>query len=103
MKWMRMKYTTYAFMIFLSVASACNLRRENQVKKDTAQNIAIQKEAATGDNMVKSEAPDAVDKLIQGYALPKFDDGLAQSPINILSNTTVQDTGQFISTNSIPA
>ena len=54
-------------------------------------------EIAPGGNMVKSEAPDAVTKIVQGYGLPKFDDGQAQSPIDIISDSTIKDSGQFIS------
>ncbi len=45
---------------------------------------------------MKSEAPDATTKTEQGYALPSSEDGLEQSPINILSDSTVKDSSQGI-------
>jgi len=53
-------------------------------QKDTA-TIDKHPSISTQANEVKSESPDASTKTEQGYALPKLDDGLAQSPINILS------------------
>jgi carbonic anhydrase len=40
-------------------------------------------------NLVKATAPDAVEEYVQGYALPEFDDGKIQSPINVLNCDTV--------------
>lgn len=37
------------------------------------------------DNVVKSEAPDAETKMDQGYCLSRHNNGMAQSPINILT------------------
>ena len=40
---------------------------------------------ADSDNFVKSEAPDAGTKMGQGYCLSRHNNGMSQSPINILS------------------
>lgn len=76
---------------------ACN----NPVAKENPKDTSIQTEQHpaidSGNNMVKDEAPDAVAKVVQGYALPKSDDGQSQSPIDIISDSTTKDSGQFIS------
>jgi carbonic anhydrase len=92
-----MKYITHVLMVTLILTSACKLPKENENQKDSTQNAADQKEPVVGGNLVKSEAPDAASKITQGYALPKFDDGLSQSPINIISDSTLRDSNQFVS------
>ncbi len=58
----------------------------------------VQNDANKGDNLVKAEAPDALNKTEQGYALPYNNkEKLAQSPINILTSNTLKDSGRFIS------
>ena len=92
-----MKYTTITLMVLMVFTIACRLPKKNADQKDSTENTVVQKDTIVGGNLVKSEAPDAITKIDQGYALPRFDDGLAQSPINILSDSTLKDSNQFIS------
>jgi carbonic anhydrase len=91
-----MKYSTFVLVGLMVFAIACNLPKKNENQNDSTQHVTTQKEADTGNNLVKSEAPDAVTKITQGYALPRFDDKLEQSPVNILSDSAVPDQGQPI-------
>jgi carbonic anhydrase len=91
-----MKYISLTLMVLMVFILACKLPKKNEDQKDSAENTAVQKDTIKGGNLVKSEAPDAVTKVTQGYALPRFDDGLAQSPINILADSTLKDSNQFI-------
>jgi len=92
-----MKYTIAAIMLMINLISTCGNPKTTGTKTDTVQPITAQHEEIPGGNMVKSEAPDAVTKTTQGYALPKLDDGEVQSPIDIISDSTMKDSGQFIS------
>ena len=93
-----MKYSTVASMLAMALISACNSPKQKETKTDTAQIVKVQPEEIATGNMVKSESPDAVTKIAQGYALPKVDSsGQAQSPIDIISDSTIKDDGQFIS------
>jgi carbonic anhydrase len=91
-----MKYKMLTFMFIMVFTIACKPPKKDENQKDSTQNVSTPKEAGTGNNLVKSEAPDAVTKITQGYALPRIDDKLAQSPVNILSDSTVKDPGQSI-------
>ena len=92
-----MKYTIAAIMPIIVLISSCSNPGNNKTQSDTVQAVAVQHEEIPAGNMVKSEAPDAVTKIAQGYSLPKFDDGQSQSPIDIISDSTTKDSGQFIS------
>ena len=92
-----MKYTIAVSMLMIVLISACSNPNKNETQTDTAQSVKAQHEEIIAGNMVKSEAPDAVTKVAQGYALPRFDDGQAQSPIDIISDSTMKDSSQFIS------
>jgi carbonic anhydrase len=93
-----MKYTWVVILLMMGLISACSNPKKNVPQTDSVQSVKVaHDEIATGGNMVKSEAPDAVAKIVQGYALPKFDDGQAQSPIDIITDSTVRDNNQFIS------
>ena len=92
-----MKYSIYFLMIYLFLFAACkDQQKENKEKSvkqtDTTKTAGKQTTANTENNEVRSEAPDALNKTEQGYALPRFDDGMAQSPINILSSSAEKDT-----------
>jgi carbonic anhydrase len=93
--WVKLAYHT--LMVITIFTLGCGLPKNNDNQKDSTENTAVQKDTIKGGNLVKAEAPDAVTKITQGYALPRFDDGLAQSPINILSDSTLKDSNQFIS------
>jgi carbonic anhydrase len=88
-----MKYSICVPIIFLLLFTACQ-NRSNEIKEtdnkqtDTVKAATKQTSADSLSNVVRAEAPDALTKTEQGYALPRFDDGLAQSPINILSSAT---------------
>ena len=92
-----MKYTIAVIMLMTNLISTCSNSNKNETKTDTVQAATVQHEEIPSGNMVKSEAPDAVTKIAQGYALPRYDDGQAQSPIDIFSDSTVKDSSQFIS------
>ncbi len=89
-----MKYKTSALLVFLNFIFACKnpVNQENQ--KDSTENTAVHTDTAISGNLVKSEAPDASGKITQGYALPRYDDKLVQSPINILTDSTIGDPHQ---------
>jgi carbonic anhydrase len=91
------KHAYHTLMVITIFTFGCGLPKNNDNQKDSTENTAVQKDTIKGGNLVKNEAPDAVTKITQGYALPRFDDGLAQSPINILSDSTLKDSNQFIS------
>jgi carbonic anhydrase len=84
-------------MLMIFIATGCNSPAPKENPKDTAIQTEQQAAIDSGNNMVKDEAPDAVTKVVQGYALPKSDDGQSQSPIDIISDSTTKDSGQFIS------
>jgi carbonic anhydrase len=91
------KYVSNTLMVITIFTLGCGLPKNSDNQKDSTENTAFQKDTMKGGNLVKAEAPDAATKITQGYALPRFDDGLAQSPINILSDSTLKDSNQFIS------
>jgi carbonic anhydrase len=91
-----MKYPIHLIIIAIPFFAAC----ENQVKQgketgnkqtDSITPVSKQSPADTESSKVRSEAPDALTKTEDGYALAKFDDGIAQSPINILSSNTEKE------------
>ncbi len=95
-----MKNSIYIILIHLLILASC----QNHSKENTA-TVSNQKDTTTADehlsvgkqsNEVKSEAPDALTKTEQGYALPRFDDGPAQSPVNILSSNTIKENNYRI-------
>jgi carbonic anhydrase len=90
-----MKNSILIPIIGFLIISACNNNQEAEPKQvDSLQNQTESKEQAdqqmvqnltrAGD-IVKAEAPDAEVKFEQGYALPRTNDGIAQSPINIIT------------------
>jgi len=92
---MKTKIITLTILIYFMILASCqNRRKENESvvhSKNDTEKIDKHASAGTQSNEIKSEAPDALTKTEQGYALPKFDDGPAQSPINILSSYTEKD------------
>ena len=89
-------YTCSLVMIF-SLALACNGSGKNENQKDTVVHAQQHNAVDFGNNMVKSEAPDAENKVTQGYALPRLDEKQSQSPVNILTDSTLSDTNQLLS------
>jgi carbonic anhydrase len=71
----------FVFQLFLS----CNSSQNDLQQKDTIARKTTDSPAVLKDNFVRSEAPDAETKMEQGYCLSKHDNGMAQSPINIIS------------------
>jgi carbonic anhydrase len=66
----------------------------NQPQKEAKQNesgVSDSLELISGGNLIKIEAPDAAAKFEKGYALPDFDKGNEQSPINILTASATKD------------
>ena len=86
-----MRYIICFLTVVMISFVACKQGGRNGNQIDSIQHIAIQNDSATGGNLVKSEAPDAASKMTQGYALPRFDNKTAQSPVNILSDSTIHD------------
>jgi carbonic anhydrase len=93
---MKTRILTSSILIYLLIGVSCqnhsdDNKESNAIPGDTSKvdkQIAESKQA----NEVKSEAPDASTKTEPGYALPRFDNGLAQSPINILTANTEKET-----------
>jgi carbonic anhydrase len=80
-KTLTVKYSIYVSIIFLIAFARC---KDSKTKSNQAPiNAANNKEW--------SQVPDTSTKTGQGYATPKFGDGLIQSPINILSFNTEKD------------
>ena len=94
-----MKYSTCFFLYFVLILSDYSHPVKEIKQKDFVIAESIQTVSLRGGNQVKSEAPDAITKSEQGYALPKFDDGLAQSLINILSYKAQWNGSKEISIN----
>jgi carbonic anhydrase len=92
-----MRYTTGLTMGLIILISSCGHPDKNEPQTDTTQQAADSSKINLGGNMVKSEAPDAVTKTVQGYAIPRYDDGPYQSPIDILTDSASKDSSQFIS------
>jgi carbonic anhydrase len=59
--------------------------KTDTTKTERAEHRATHDQALSAD-MVKAEAPDALVEVEHGYALPLTNDGLAQSPIDIISS-----------------
>src|SRR5450432_1383853 len=91
-----MKYTALILMFIMIFILACNRPGRFEHSTISTDPAVLQTDSIAGGNLVKSEAPDAVTKITQGYALPRFDDKLEQSPVNILSDSTVGDPSQPI-------
>jgi carbonic anhydrase len=96
-----MKNSNWILIIYLLLFIACKDREKETDETNTTHSPTINPEskpasAEVRNNMVRSEAPDALTKTEQGYALPGFDDKMAQSPINILSFVTEKNNNQKI-------
>lgn len=91
-----MKYVSRSLMVIMFFTFGCNLPEKNNPQKDSTVNTIAEIDTVINGNMVKSEAPDANTKITQGYALPRFDDKILQSPVNILSDSTIEDSNQAI-------
>ena len=78
------------------ILNACNPESKDTAPQDSIKTEVIPATPVTADNLVKSEAPDALTKTDQGYALPRKNDGKSQSPVNILSDSTVKDNNQIV-------
>ncbi len=91
-----MKYKTIALLVFLNFIFACKNPVSQENQKDSTENTVVHTDTVMSGNLVKSEAPDASGKIIQGYALPRYDDKQVQSPINILTDSTIVDPHQAL-------
>jgi carbonic anhydrase len=83
-------------MTLLIVLFTCTTPGEQTTQKDTAKSDTAVIAATSIGNMVKSEAPDAISHTEQGYAMPSNNVNLVQSPVNIVTDSAVADTGQEI-------
>jgi carbonic anhydrase len=98
-----MKNSTLILIIYSLLGSACHTDQQTKTlpadslqkqaeSVDSVQQKTIEKLTRAGD-MVKAESPDAEVKFEQGYALPSANDGVAQSPINIITSGLHADIG----------
>jgi len=92
----KMKYSISSLLFVVLIFQACTQNTQENKQKDSLIAVPAQKVPGEVGNQVKSEAPDALSKTEQGYALPRFDDGMAQSPINILTNSALKASHQEI-------
>jgi carbonic anhydrase len=90
-----MKNSTFITICFSLVIASCNNNQPAQtLQGDSLQQHSKQKDSAgetlkkdlekAGD-MVKAESPDALTEFEHGYALPRKNEGDAQSPVDIIS------------------
>jgi carbonic anhydrase len=84
-----------SFVIFNLIFS-CNTPNQPVIQKDSTKNDTTAPAPVNGGNEVKSEAPDATTKWEQGYAIPLDNAKLVQSPVNILTDSAIQDNGPEI-------
>jgi len=98
-----MKNSTLISILCSLLISSCNTKQHAESKQaDSLQTTTKQKDSdeqemqnlVKAGNMVKAESPDALTKFEQGYALSRTNDGIAQSPINIISSGLQRDTKQ---------
>lgn len=92
-----MKYSIHGLILIWLLLSGCQTETGKDIKKDsiTSSTTIPVIPPAAGD-LVKSEAPDAVTKTEQGYAMPRYDEGEGQSPVNILSDSLENDQSHII-------
>jgi len=84
--------TGIGILLFLS----CNTPEKETQPQDSTAKKPADTVAITGDNIVKSEAPDASTKMDQGYGLSRHSNEMAQSPINIVSLDATNDKTKTI-------
>jgi len=72
-------------------AVSCHQPDQKTPEKEASAPKPVDSAKADSDNFVKSEAPDAGTKVDQGYCLSRHNNGMAQSPINILTFDTDKD------------
>ena len=87
----RLSFYFAGCMIF---ALACGQGAKQPSASDSTAHNENSPDSNSGGNMVKVEAPDASTKMAQGYALPRFNEHTAQSPINILSGSAITDSNR---------
>jgi carbonic anhydrase len=100
-----MKITTLITILCSVLISSCNTNEQTQTKQaDSLQLEAKQKDSVAQEakqnlikagDMVKAESPDALTEFEQGYALPRMNDGTAQSPVDIISSSLQSNTEQL--------
>jgi carbonic anhydrase len=99
-----MKNVSFIPIICTLLISACNTNQPAETKQadslqmeskqnDSMDQQVIQALTKAGDK-VKAESPDALVKYEQGYALPRMNDGIAQSPVNIITSALQTHTKQ---------
>src|SRR5450432_2965202 len=96
-----MKISFLVSILWSVVIASCNTKQDTGSKKaDSLQTGTKQKDSdaqasmpklAKAGNHVKSESPDAITKFEQGYVLSSANDGVAQSPINIIASGLQKD------------
>lgn len=86
----------YGTLIMALLIFSCNTTSQQPVQQDSVKTDTAIGTVETGGNLVKTEAPDAVTKKEQGYAMANYNDKLIQSPINILTDSAIKDSDQDI-------
>ncbi len=91
------------FAIIIATAilflSACNAEDKEKTQGTTSatKSQPAAEDTVINDNEVRAEAPDALSKTEQGYALPHHAQESAQSPINIITKQTDKGNSEPIS------
>jgi carbonic anhydrase len=91
-----MKKSSLIFALIIWFCSSCKTDTKETTQKDSSVTTVAKTDTVVekGNNLVKSEAPDAETREDQGYAIPRQNDRLAQSPIDILTMTASKDSKQ---------
>ena len=89
-----MKYSALGILSLSLILNACHSESKNALPQDSVKTVVDSSTVISADDLVKSEAPDALTKTEQGYALPRNDGGKTQSPINILSDSAIKEINQ---------
>ncbi len=89
--------STPVVIVLIMLVLSCHSASQQVLQKDSTKEDTTGLTSITGDNVVKSEAPDAITKTEQGYAMPRYTEGKFQSPVNILTDSAQKDSSPEIS------
>ena len=84
------------------VISSCNTNQsaqtlqgdslQHQTKQNDSAGQAMKQDLLKAGDMVKAESPDALTEYEHGYALPRKNEGAAQSPVDIIASGLITHT-----------
>jgi carbonic anhydrase len=99
-----MKNSRFIFVCIVWVFASCGSNENGPATKDSTAPAAVKTDTKKeqGNNLVRTDAPDAETREDQGYAMPRQNNRQAQSPIDILTTQASKDNSQLISL-KIPA